>query len=62
MRPIAAVAELVRSALFHDLDAPATIEVNAAGAFLDVPILIESAAWYSPQQIASARPTPSSIR
>jgi len=41
-----------RSALFHDLDAPATIEVNAAGAFLDVPILIESAAWYSPQQIA----------
>ncbi|MAQ15041.1 MAG: hypothetical protein CMN30_09640 [Sandaracinus sp.] len=41
-----------RSALFHDLDAPATIEVQVAGAFVDVPMLIESAAWYSPQQLA----------
>lgn len=41
-----------RSALFHDLDTPANIEVNAGGIFVDVPIMIESGAWYSPQQIS----------
>jgi len=46
------LAATYRSALFHDLDAPVEVEVEAAGVFLDVDLLIESAAWYSPQQIS----------
>lgn len=41
-----------RSALFHDLNTPTNVEVEAAGVFLDVQLFIESAAWYSPQQFA----------
>lgn len=41
-----------RGALFHDLDTPTNVEVDAAGLFLDVQLFIESAAWYSPQQLA----------
>ena len=41
-----------RSALFHDLDAPANIEVALADSVLEVPLLIEGATWYSPQQVA----------
>ncbi len=45
-------AATYRSALFHDLDAPIDAEIEVAGVFLDVEILLESAAWYSPQSFA----------
>lgn len=45
-------AATYRSALFHDLDAPVDANVEVAGVFLDVQLLLESAAWYSPQSFA----------
>lgn len=46
------LAVTYRSALFHDLDASALVDVQAAGILLEVNLLLESAAWYSPQQVA----------
>jgi len=39
-----------RSALFHKLEADAVTTVDVAGALLDVDLLLESVAWYSPLQ------------
>ncbi len=41
-----------RGALFHDLEAPASVDVSIAGIFLEVDLLLEAASWYSPQQLA----------
>ncbi len=46
------LAATYRSALFHDLDARAPVEVEVASVPLTVDLLLESAAWYSPQQVA----------
>ncbi len=39
-----------RSALFHKLEAQALTTVDVAGVLLDVDLLLESVAWYSPMQ------------
>lgn len=39
-----------RSALFHKLQAEALTTVDVAGVLLDVDLLLESVAWYSPMQ------------
>ena len=39
-----------RSALFHKLEAEALTTVEVAGVLLDVDLLLESVAWYSPMQ------------
>lgn len=46
------IAATYRSALYHDLDATARVDVEVAGVLLEVDLLLESAAWYSPQQLA----------
>ena len=46
------LAATYRGALFHDLNAPASIDVLLAGIFLEVDLLLEAANWFSPQQFA----------
>jgi long-subunit fatty acid transport protein len=41
-----------RGALYHDLNTPVNIDVNIVGAKVSVPLYVESAAWYSPRQVA----------
>lgn len=41
-----------RGALFHDLEGNALVDVTVAGVLLEVDLLLESAGWYSPQQVA----------
>ena len=41
-----------RGALFHDLEANALVDVTLAGVLLEVDLLLESAGWYSPPQVA----------
>ena len=41
-----------RGALYHQLNAVAFTEVNAVGIDLQIDLLLESVAWYSPQQAA----------
>ena len=41
-----------RGALFHDLEGNALVDVTLAGVLLEVDLLLESAGWYSPQQVA----------
>lgn len=46
------LAATYRGALFHDLNAPASVDVLLAGVFLEVELLLEAATWFSPQQLA----------
>lgn len=41
-----------RGALFHDLNTPVNIDAGAVGLSIPLNIFVESAAWYSPQQLA----------
>ena len=50
-----------RGALFHDLDTPVQVDAGAFGLTIPIDLFVESAAWYTPQQVAfgvSAEPIP----
>lgn len=44
------LAAAIRTALFHQLEAQARTRVQAAGVLIDVDLLLENVAWYSPLQ------------